>query len=187
MIAVRRRGLRWQGEKRPGNSFAERKEDDCVNRVWLRAAEPHEAADITALALRSKAYWGYDREFLDAVRELLVVTPEQVRDDGVVVADRNGSLLGYYRLDGEPPEGELADLFVEPDAIGTGLGRRLWVHALTAARERGFHSLKLEADPHAEPFYLHMGARRTGMREVSPGRWLPVMRVSVTGAAEPAV
>ncbi|HWD04379.1 MAG TPA: GNAT family N-acetyltransferase [Amycolatopsis sp.] len=88
-------------------------------------------------------------------------------------------LLGYYRLDGTPPDGELVDLFVDPTAIGTGLGRRLWEHAVAQARERGFRSLELEADPHAEPFYSHMGARRIGSRTVASGRTLPVLRVDV--------
>jgi ribosomal protein S18 acetylase RimI-like enzyme len=147
--------------------------------IRLRAAEPHEADNITALARRSKAYWGYDQVFLDRVRDLLIVRPEQVRDERVVVAERDGTLLGYYQLGGDPPAGELVDLFVEPGAIGTGLGRRLWEHATNSARERGFRTLELESDPNAEPFYLHMAAHRVGEREVAPGRWLPIMRIDL--------
>lgn len=150
-----------------------------MSEIRLRPAEPHEAAAITALARRSKAHWGYSREFLDRVRHILVVLPEQIRDDRVVVAERDGTLLGFYRIDGKPPAGELADLFLDPPAIGTGLGRRLWKHALAAAKEQGFESLDLEADPHAETFYLHMGAERTGEHEVFPGRSLPVMSISL--------
>jgi ribosomal protein S18 acetylase RimI-like enzyme len=150
-----------------------------MEQVRLRAAEPHEVDDITALMRRSKAYWGYDQEFLDRVRDLLIVRSEQIRGDRVVVADRDGTLLGFYQLGGEPPDGELVDLFVDPVAIGTGLGRRLWDHAVSSARERGFHHLELDSDPYAEPFYLRMGAQRVGEREVSPGRLLPTMRVVV--------
>ncbi|MGH3886948.1 MAG: hypothetical protein ACRDSZ_10330 [Pseudonocardiaceae bacterium] len=42
-----------------------------MDQVRLRAAEPREAGEITALAHRSKGYWGYDRESLDRVRESL--------------------------------------------------------------------------------------------------------------------
>src|SRR6185295_3165033 len=96
-----------------------------MEQVRVRAAEPHEADDITALARRSKAYWGYDREFLERIRDLLSVEPAEIRDGLVVVAERAGALLGYYRLGGEPPDGELVDLFVDPAAIRTGVGRRL--------------------------------------------------------------
>jgi GNAT superfamily N-acetyltransferase len=157
----------------------------AMTQVRLRPAELHEADDITALARRSKAYWGYDQEFLDRIRELLIVEPQQVLDGQVIVADRDGVLLGFYKLGGEPPEGELADLFVEPDVIGTGVGRKLWEHALRTAKERGFHSLDFESDPHAEQFYLHMGAERTGELEVAPGRLLPIMTISITEIAEP--
>ncbi|WIX75021.1 GNAT family N-acetyltransferase [Amycolatopsis carbonis] len=150
-----------------------------MKQIRLRAAEPHEADDITALARRSKAYWGYDQVFLDRVNDVLTVWPEQVRDEQVVVAERDGTMLGYYRLVGEPPDGELADLFIEPGAIGTGLGRRLWEHATNSAGERGFRALELESDPHAESFYLHMAAHRVGEREAAPGRWLPIMRIDL--------
>lgn len=155
-----------------------------MDQVRLRAAEPHEADDITALARRSKAYWGYEQEFLDRVRDLLTVRPEQIRGEQVIVAERGERLLGYYQLGGTPPSGELADLFIEPDAIGTGLGRRLWDHATSAARKRGFRKLELESDPHAEPFYLHMGAQRVGEREVAPGRLLPIMRIVLADGAQ---
>lgn len=152
-----------------------------MDRIGLRAAEPHEAAAITGLARRSKAHWGYSQDFLDLVRDMLTVYPDEIRDERVVVADHAGTLLGYYRLEGEPPDGELADLFVEPRAIGTGLGRRLWEHVVASARTRGFRQLELESDPHAEPFYRHMGAERVGEFEAASGRLLPIMRIKLTG------
>ncbi|TCO59512.1 GNAT family N-acetyltransferase [Actinocrispum wychmicini] len=154
-----------------------------MDQVRLRAAEPHEADNITALARRSKAHWGYEQEFLDRVQDVLTVRPEQIHGEQVIVAERGERLLGYYQLGGTPPDGELVDLFVEPDAIGTGLGRRLWDHATSAARKRGFRTLELESDPHAEAFYLHMGAQRVGEREVDTGRQLPVMRIVLANAA----
>jgi GNAT superfamily N-acetyltransferase len=147
----------------------------------LRPALPSDADDITAVTLRSKAYWGYDREVLERMRPMLTMNPDQIRDDRIVVAEQDGTLLGYYQLGGEPPDGELVDLFVEPQVIGTGLGRLLWQHAVASARRRGFRTLSLESDPHAEPFYLRMGAERIGGGEVTPGRVLRVMRARLTG------
>jgi hypothetical protein len=34
----------------------------------IRPARPDEATDLSALAMRSKAYWGYDDDFLRACR-----------------------------------------------------------------------------------------------------------------------
>jgi hypothetical protein len=40
----------------------------------IRPARPGEAAALSALAMRSKAHWGYDQEFLEAVRPVLTFT-----------------------------------------------------------------------------------------------------------------
>jgi GNAT superfamily N-acetyltransferase len=94
------------------------------------------------------------------------------------VAESAGRVLGFYSLDGEPPEGELGTMWVEPDAIGTGVGRRLWQHAMEAAHIAGFMVLRIEAEPFAEGFYLAMGAERVGETPSGsiPGRVLPLLR-----------
>lgn len=150
-----------------------------MSQIRLRPAEPCETDQITALACRSKAYWGYGPDILDRFRDMLTLSVEQIHAGHIVVADQDGTLLGFYQLGGEPPDGELMDMFLEPTVIGTGLGRRLWQHAVGSARICGFETLTLESDPHAEPFYLRMGADRIGQREVAPGRLLPVMRASI--------
>jgi GNAT superfamily N-acetyltransferase len=113
----------------------------------LRAARTDEAALLSDLALRPKGYWGYDHAFLDACRAELTLAPEDVKAQRVTVADRDGRVVGFYALAGAPPEGTLEDLFVEPDHIGSGVGRALWEHAIDAARALGFARITLEADP----------------------------------------
>jgi GNAT superfamily N-acetyltransferase len=146
--------------------------------VWLRPAHPAEASVLSELALRSKAHWGYDKEFLDACRAELTVTADDIATGRVVVAAANGRLVGFYTVDGAPPDGELGNLWVEPGAIGVGLGRRLWKHAVNTARAAGFTTLRIESDPHAEGFYLAMGATRVGESPSAsvPGRALPLLR-----------
>jgi GNAT superfamily N-acetyltransferase len=149
----------------------------------IRRARPDEAAAISALALRSKAHWGYDEDFLEACRAELTYRPDGVRNEPFYVAeDEEGALAGFYRLSGTPPEGELAALFVEPHRIGTGLGGQLLRHALAQARRQGMEVLWLEADPGAEPFYAHAGFVRVGVSPSGsvPGRVLPRMRRNVS-------
>ncbi|MEL7296579.1 MAG: GNAT family N-acetyltransferase, partial [Pseudomonadota bacterium] len=69
----------------------------------------------------------------------------------------------------------LDKLFVEPDALGEGLGRRLYDHALQLTRQEGIARLEIDADPYAADFYAHCGAVQTGMvaSTVTPGRQLP--------------
>ncbi|OKI87605.1 GNAT family N-acetyltransferase [Micromonospora sp. CB01531] len=143
----------------------------------IRAARPAEAAELTELALRSKGHWGYDAVFLARCRSELTLTPADVATRQVAVAERDGTVVGLLVLGGIPPELELDMLFVDPPAIGTGVGRVLFDHAVATARAAGAHALWLDADPDAEPFYRHVGAVPAGTA-VSPstGRTLPRLR-----------
>jgi GNAT superfamily N-acetyltransferase len=150
--------------------------------VELRPARPEEAALLSELALRSKAHWGYSAKFLDSARVQLTLTPSSVTEARVTVAEVGGRVVGFYAVEGAPPEGELSHLWVDPPSIGTGVGRRLWEHAVDTAHAAGFTSLHLDADPNAEGFYLAMGAVRIGASPsaVVPGRMLPAMRIALS-------
>lgn len=143
--------------------------------ILLRPARPEEAPEISALALRSKGYWGYDAEFLEACREDLTVEPAWCDGTRLTVAEREGVLLGYSRISGRPPVGDLDALFVDPTAMGLGIGKRLLDQAIACAGALGMSRLTIDSDPSAEPFYLHAGAVRVGesASTVFPGRVLP--------------
>ncbi len=69
-------------------------------------------------------------------------------------------------------------MWVEPDAMGNGHGRRLFEHAVAIARSLGATALELDADPNAVGFYERMGMERIGETPSTliPGRALPRMR-----------
>ena len=144
----------------------------------IRCARPDEAALLSALAFRAKAHWGYDDAFLAACRDDLTLSPHDIASAAVFLHEGDGAPAGFYRLlvraDGVA---ELDDLFVEPAAIGSGVGRRLWQHATEHARAHGCTAIVLQSDPHAVGFYEAMGAHRTGdsPSTVTPGRMLPLM------------
>ena len=156
-----------------------------IEGVEIRPARAEEASHLTAVVLRSKASWGYDQAFLEAVRGELTITAEDVARGSIFVLEVETVVVGLYALSGEPPQGLLTDLWVEPEFQGRRLGRRLWEHALASATALGYRSLTLEADPNAEGFYAAMGAIRIGEREsplsqtVEPGRTLPLMRIEL--------
>ncbi|WP_329049507.1 GNAT family N-acetyltransferase [Streptomyces violaceus] len=130
--------------------------------VLIRPARVTEAEILSDLALRSKAHWGYEAEFLDACRDELTVGANEVASRRATVADRDGHILGFTTLEGGPPTGVLGMMFVEPQVIGQGIGRLLFEHTIAAGRELGFAQLTIDADPNAEPFYRSMGAVRIG-------------------------
>ncbi len=136
--------------------------------------------------MRSKGYWGYDAAFLEACRADLTVSGSEAGASMLAVVD--ATVLGFHLLgeaeglaEPDPMLGQLAMLFVDPSAVGTGLGRRLLADAVRTARSRGWGALRIESDPHAEPFYLAHGARRIGAvpSSVVPGRELPLLELDV--------
>ena len=145
----------------------------------IRRARPAEAGALSALTLRSKAHWGYDADFLAACQDDLTLSPDDIATSVVYVFDGVDALSGYYRLVLQDDSlAELDALFVEPAAMGQGVGRRLWRHAVSTATRLGCSEMVWQSDPQAEGFYLAMGAQRTGESEstVTPGRMLPFMR-----------
>ncbi|MEO3853197.1 GNAT family N-acetyltransferase [Streptomyces sp. B8F3] len=150
--------------------------------MLIRAARPEEAAILSELALRSKGHWGYDEGFLALCREELTLQPSDVEQRRTAVAENQGRILGFVTVQGDPPDGELGMLFVDPPAIGGGVGRLLLEHALVVAEAIGFKQLEIGAEPHAEAFYRAMGATRIGTVPSGsiPGRELPLMTIEPT-------
>ncbi|TMC05464.1 MAG: GNAT family N-acetyltransferase [Chloroflexi bacterium] len=153
-----------------------------MSSIQLRRARMDELGALSDLALRSKAHWGYDQGFLEACRSELTVTPAQLKAEHVVVAERDGELLGFYALAADPPEGELTNLWVDRPHIGAGVGRALFDHAAALASSLGVQRIRIDADPGAEPFYRRMGAIRIGLSQSGSirGRSLPLMELLLT-------
>ena len=64
----------------------------------IRPARPDEAPMRSALARRSKGYWGYDDAFLSACeKELTVSEAELANNPGYVIEDSE-RVIGYYIL-----------------------------------------------------------------------------------------
>ena len=157
----------------------------------LRAPKDGEWAALSALCLRSKAHWGYDPDFMEACRAELTITPGQVAAWPTIVAGpAGGPASGLAQFSVEGDRVWLEKLFVDPGAMGRGIGRALFTWAIDAARERGGRVLVIEADPQAVPFYQRLGAVPVGHAPSAsipghapsasiPGRALPVLHYSL--------
>jgi GNAT superfamily N-acetyltransferase len=155
----------------------------------IRRAGPDEAdvlaPALTELCRRSKAHWGYDPALLARWADDLRIRPDDIRHDAVLVAEVTEQgrerLAGFARVARGPgpstAPARLPDLWVEPSAIGTGVGRALFAAACEVAKALPAEQLLIVADPNAEGFYLRMGARRIGEEdsEVVDGRRLPIL------------
>lgn len=147
----------------------------------IRRARLDEAASLTDLALRSKAHWGYDADFMARAVPELTVPPAAMTDHEVwVLENATVGVVGFHRvIPGDPAV--LEDLWLEPHAIGRGLGRILWRHAAGVARAGGAKAMEFDAEPYALGFYERMGAVQIGATpsRIIPGRVLPRMRLDL--------
>lgn len=150
--------------------------------VWVRPARSGEAAALTGLAVRSKAHWGYDTEFLARALPDLTVDPDGIDAGMVLVAEDGDGVAGFAGLEqARPGVFDVSGFFVAPERIGTGIGRILFLAmAAHARRQRTSQEpasvLTIVSDPNAEEFYLRMGAIRVGEELVAvTGRSLPLL------------
>ena len=141
----------------------------------IRRAEAADAAALTALALSSKAFWGYDAAFMAACRGELTVAAADVLPHPTFVLEAAGRILGFYQLRRDGTAAEVRLFFVAPEAVRCGIGRRLWAHLEETARALGALRLEVDSDPHAEGFYCAMGMRREALVHSGSiaGRTLP--------------
>jgi GNAT superfamily N-acetyltransferase len=147
----------------------------------IRAALAGECAALTALAHSAKRHWSYPEADIRAWRDELTVTPASLRDDVVEVALEADAIVGFYALAGAGGTLELEHFWVTPGHMRRGIGRRMFEHALHAARLRGGTVLRIASDPNAEGFYRRMGARRVGEVPSTPaGRVLPLLEIDLT-------
>jgi GNAT superfamily N-acetyltransferase len=149
----------------------------------IRPARIEDLQQITRLALRSKAAWGYSAEFMEACRQELTIREEQLAEVFVLVQDH--APIGFYSLRRLTAERvELGHLFVEPRAMRRGFGTTLLRDAVARGRDFGHRILVIQGDPYAAPFYRAVGARQVGARESDsvPGRMLPLFELNLVDA-----
>jgi GNAT superfamily N-acetyltransferase len=125
-------------------------------------ALPEDAAKLSSIARAAKGHWGYPESWLRQWDGVLTLSPASVAEHPTHALVADDGILGFFALLLRGAEAQLDHLWVRPSAMGRGLGRRLFEFAEEAALSAGARTLKVESDPHAEGFYLRMGARRCG-------------------------
>lgn len=134
--------------------------------MHIRSAFAPEATELSALAMQSKAHWGYCAADLEAWRDDLCISERDIASSHVYVASSDDVVQGFYLLRGAAPDAQrdmqLEHLWVSPSQMGKGVGRALLAHATAKAAALGALAITIDADPHAQPFYLACGAITVG-------------------------
>lgn len=151
--------------------------------IEIRRAQPNEAEALTVIAHAAKRHWNYPEDWIEQWKPDLTITREFIRDNEVFVAVLNKQIAGCCALVLTGSLAEIEHMWMQPQHMGTGIGRALFEHAKRRAEERGAQVLELSADPNAEGFYARMGAKR--IAEIAAGmksredRVLPRMRITL--------
>lgn len=144
----------------------------------IRRAKPEDAAILTEIAFAAKRYWGYPERCIQSWKDVLKIQPEIISSDETYIAYAEGQAVGFYALAKRKGQMSLEHLWVLPKAMGKGVGRALFGHAVQRAKAQGVETIEIESDPNAEKFYLQMGARRVSSKSTElegQPRVLPVL------------
>lgn len=146
----------------------------------IRTATPADVVRLGEIAAAAKAHWGYPPAWLDQWREALTITPADLSRWTVRVAtDPSGAAAGFVATSVARPRWEVEHLWVDPPAMGRGIGRVLVRDAFGRANAAGAAGLAILSDPNAAGFYLRLGARPAGALPApmpgAPERTLPLL------------
>jgi N-acetylglutamate synthase-like GNAT family acetyltransferase len=144
-----------------------------------------QAADLSDLALRSKATLGYDRNFLDACKQELTYSAEQIESSKWqfwIATSTLNVLKGFVALEFTNRDCvEINALFIAPDFMYQGVGTALFQKALEQIKLVQATQIMLYSDPNAVAFYQKMGFNiisKVASGSIK-GRTIPLMQRSL--------
>jgi GNAT superfamily N-acetyltransferase len=149
----------------------------------LEFLEVHQA-DIEMLkdiAIRSKAWWGYEDHFMEQFAASSILPSEQPEGSKVVKVCFQGKIIGWYRYVPQDGKVELTDFWLSPEYIGKGFGGKMFQDLKEKVIWEGFANIEFDADPNAAPFYEHMGCRIIGQTLSEWNRFIPRMKYDLFG------
>lgn len=131
----------------------------------IRKAVPNEAGKLSEIALQAKRHWGYPENWIEHWKADLTITPEFITGNEVYVAAEDDEVVGFCALTLKEGIAELEHMWVKPEHMGAGVGRKLFIHALQRATAMNATAVEILADPNAAGFYEHLGAKHIGRVE----------------------
>ncbi len=148
--------------------------------VTIRSAKKHEATQLTSIAIESKKYWNYPDHWFKLWGRMFEITPNFLERNSVWVALDEETTLGFVAISISGHSAELEHMWVLPNYINKGIGRKLLLHAIDFCRKHDISRLRIESDPNARGFYEKLGARQIGEVKSKPSpRTLPVLLIHI--------
>lgn len=155
-------------------------------KLKIEKAKRTEAVQMTELALLSKSHWKYEAKQIEKWRDELTLTEKDIDKKQVYKLVNGDKLIGFYAYYPENnTDIKLDYLFVAPEYIGQGFGKKLLLDFLKRIKKTTFERVILEADPNAEKFYERMGFQVIGKCKSSIKKiFLPIMALHIKKSPE---
>jgi hypothetical protein len=150
--------------------------------VNIRAARADECVSLMRLACSAKRHGGSAAEELETWLAQLGFRGESIHQQQTFVLGTNAGIVGVLQLATAMHPWFIEAAWVIAHVVRRGAGSGLLRQAPDHARSQGQDLLSIDADPHAEVFYLALGARRVG-ELTAPLRAAATRVRAATGAA----
>lgn len=150
--------------------------------VYIEKAQAEQASILTEIAISAKRHWNYPERWIELWTPALTISPDYVSKHETWLAVVNEIPVGFYSLVQDDEALWLDNLWILPDFMGQGIGKKLFQHVLERCRALNVSALKIEADPNAQSFYEKMGARKVGEHHSEidgQPRILPIMEINL--------
>jgi len=136
----------------------------------IRSATHKDSNLLTEISFSSKNHWEYPTEYFEIWHEELTITDEYINKNFVQLAENKGQVIGYYSVVTLEESLQITNftmrkglwlehVFIRPEFIGQGFGKKLMQHLLEVSKARHWKELNILADPHSTGFYKKLGAK----------------------------
>jgi len=139
--------------------------DGTLTGIRIIQATEQSLAKINELIARSKAHWTWPEGYIEKALPLHTINSAYLRSNYCFeVLDAHDKLIAFVSVVISDARTVLDNLWVAPDLIGKGIGRRACECVFQLARKRGWTELWVFPDPPAQGFYEKLGFSDTGER-----------------------
>ena len=136
----------------------------------IRQAKIHESHILSDISVKSKEYWNYPKQYFEIWKNELTITSEYIKDNDVFVSEKAGKIIGYYSIVELKNNIKISDIpidkglwldhmFIVPEYIGLGFGKKMFNHLIERCEERRIVKLSILTDPNSKEFYEKMGCK----------------------------
>lgn len=130
--------------------------------IQIREARRNEVEELNELAIMSKSIWGYSAEFLERCRPHIRVDDQYLQRWPVRVATLEDRPVGFYSLKVVQGDNRLDNLWIHPDYIKQGIGRKLFRDAIRVAKAMKWQYFRMAGEPESVGFYKKQRASLIG-------------------------